>query len=140
MQSSDHLTAGPLPHAPSCMSALEAILSSAYLAHSCAPAFKAAWQVVHAFAEARADGDALLRHLATSGTLAAALQSPLWAIEVPSVRPALPPLPRESPNLLFVIPDQGCRNHILNMVLGRPHSYVLVEASPVIDLVASCMQ
>eukprot|EP00892_Ulva_mutabilis_P012351 jgi/Ulvmu1/9489/UM052_0059.1 len=78
----DHLAAGPLPHAPSCMSALEAILSSAYLAHSCAPPFKASWQVVHAFATARSDGDALLRHLATSGTLAAALRSPLWAIEV----------------------------------------------------------
>lgn len=69
------------------MGTLEDILSSAYLAHSCAPAFKAAWQVVHAFAVTRADGDALLRHLATSGTLADALQSPLWAIEADNVRP-----------------------------------------------------
>lgn len=86
MQATDHLTAGPLPHAPSCMGTMEDILSSAYLAHSCASAFKAAWQVVHAFAVTRSDGDALLRHLTASGTLAAALQSPLWAIEAATVR------------------------------------------------------
>jgi hypothetical protein len=85
LQSTDHLAQGPLPHAPSCIRALEDILRSQYLAQQCSPPFVAAWQAVKALSEAGEDRGALLRHITASGTLPAALRSPLWQTET-SVR------------------------------------------------------
>ena len=89
MQSTDHLAEGPLPHAPSCMGALEAILGSQYLAQRCTAPFVAAWQAVRALSGAGEDRGALLRHLTASRTLPAALRSPLWHSDSP-VRPPRP--------------------------------------------------
>lgn len=56
-------------------------MRSQYLAQQCTPPFVAAWQAARTLSEAGEDRGALLRHLTASGTLPAALRSPLWQME-----------------------------------------------------------